>query len=78
MLLKQSDVSLVWPLTSLGFVLTALAAKFILHEQVNFARWCGVGLIVAGAALVSWSERNKPPPAISPAPAGSTTQPRAK
>src|SRR4026209_787757 len=30
-LLKQNDVSLIWPLTSLGFVLTALSAKFILH-----------------------------------------------
>lgn len=60
-LLKRNDVSLIWPLTSLGFVLTALSAKFILHEQVTATRWCGVLLIVAGAALVSWSERGKAP-----------------
>jgi drug/metabolite transporter (DMT)-like permease len=59
-LLKRHDVSLIWPLTSLGFVLTALAAKFLLHEQVSAARWAGVILIMAGAALVSWSEKNKP------------------
>jgi len=48
---------LIWPLTSLGFVLTALSAKFILREHVAGTRWIGVALIVAGAALVSWSER---------------------
>jgi drug/metabolite transporter (DMT)-like permease len=73
-LLKQNDVSLIWPLTSLGFVLTALSAKFILHEQVGGARWIGVALIVVGAGLVSWSEKNKP--VQTPAPAGSTAQPR--
>ena len=69
-LLARADVSLVWPLTSLGFVITALAAKFFLHEHVSGLRWAGVALIVLGAALVSWSERAKappPPPARAPA-----------
>jgi drug/metabolite transporter (DMT)-like permease len=63
-LLKQNDVSLIWPLTSLGFVLTALAAKFILHEHVTGTRWLGVALIVLGAALVSWSEKAGKRPAL--------------
>jgi undecaprenyl phosphate-alpha-L-ara4N flippase subunit ArnE len=58
-LLKRHDVSLIWPLTSLGFVLTALAAKFIRHEEVSLLRWSGVLLIVSGAALVGWSESIK-------------------
>lgn len=61
-LLKRHDVSLIWPLTSLGFVLTALSAKFILNEHVSGTRWLGVALIVMGATLVSWSEKTKPPP----------------
>jgi len=75
-LLKQNDVSLIWPLTSLGFVLTALSAKFILREHVAGTRWIGVALIVVGAALVSWSEKNKP--ARTPAQADSTAQSRAE
>jgi len=59
-LLRKNDVSLIWPLTSLGFVLTALAAKFIRHEDVSALRWGGVVLIVLGAALVGWSEQLKP------------------
>jgi uncharacterized membrane protein len=67
-LLSQRDVSLIWPLTSLGFVLTALSAKLILNEQVSALRWAGVILIVLGAGLVSYSEKAKdatkdPPPA---------------
>src|SRR5437667_7033164 len=71
-LLSQRDVSLIWPLTALGFVLTALAAKFILREEVHWTRWVGVALIVMGAALVSFSEKlkGKPPaPSIRPTPA---------
>ena len=61
-LLSQRDVSLIWPLTSLGFVITALAAKFILNEQITATRWAGVALIVIGAALVSYSEKAKSKP----------------
>jgi drug/metabolite transporter (DMT)-like permease len=56
LLLRQHDVSLIWPLTSLGFVLTTLAARFIRHEEVPSLRWAGVALIVLGAGLVGWSE----------------------
>ena len=67
-LLSQRDVSLIWPLTSLGFVITALAAKFLLKEEVSALRWAGVALIVIGAALVSYSEKAKTkPPESAPA-----------
>ena len=61
-LLSQRDVSLIWPLTSLGFVITAIAAKYILKEEVSALRWAGVALIVIGAALVSYSEKAKTKP----------------
>ena len=70
-LLSQRDVSLIWPLTSLGFVITAIAAKFILKEEVTAMRWAGVALIMIGAALVSYSEKDKPkaPAPVLPGPA---------
>jgi len=72
-LLHGWDVSLIWPLTALGFVLTTLAAKFIRHEEVSSVRWSGVVLIMIGAALVAYSEKLKtpspaPPPAAEPNP----------
>src|SRR5437763_10629110 len=58
-LLARADVSLIWPLTSIGFVLTTAAAKFIRHEDVSTLRWSGVVLVMIGAALVGWSEKQK-------------------
>lgn len=60
-LLSLKDVSLIWPLTALGFVLTALAAKFLKGEDVSNLRWAGVILIVIGATLVGYSETQKKP-----------------
>ena len=73
-LLSQREVSFIWPLTALGFVITALAARFILGEEITALRWTGVALIVVGAALVSWSEKSKasPPDALSTSTATST------
>ena len=70
-LLSQKDVSLIWPLTSLGFVITALAARMVRHEEVSALRWTGVAIIVIGAALVAWSEQTKAKSATPPAPAQS-------
>ncbi len=72
-LLSQKDVSLIWPLTSLGFVITALAARFIRHEEISALRWSGVGLIVVGAALVAWSEQTRTTPPPAPGPGASLT-----
>jgi len=65
-LIGQRDVSFVWPLTAISFILTTLAAQFILHEKVDVIRWSGVALIVLGAAFISYSEHNKEknPPAV--------------
>jgi drug/metabolite transporter (DMT)-like permease len=70
-LLGQRDVSFVWPLTAVSFVMTTLAAKFLLGERVDGLRWSGVALIVIGAMLISYGEYNKQkpaPPATAPAP----------
>jgi len=56
---KGADISFIWPLTSLGFVLTTLAAKFYLREHVSLVRWGGVLLIMFGAALITYSEKTK-------------------
>jgi drug/metabolite transporter (DMT)-like permease len=58
-LLGQRDVSFVWPLTAVSFVMTTLAAQFLLHERVNTLRWSGVALIVLGAALISYGEHRQ-------------------
>jgi drug/metabolite transporter (DMT)-like permease len=65
-LLGQRDVSFIWPLTALSFVMTTLAAQFLLHERVDTFRWVGVALIVIGAAFISYGEHSKPPQVETP------------
>jgi drug/metabolite transporter (DMT)-like permease len=67
-LLTRTDVSFIWPLTALGFVLTTAAARFVLHEQVSGLRWLGVVLIVTGAALITWTENSKTVPSSTEKP----------
>lgn len=63
-LLSWADLSYVLPITSIGYVLTALLSRAFLGEQVSGPRWAGTLLIVAGTALVgSTSVRTTEPEA---------------
>jgi len=52
-LLSWADLSYVLPVTAVGYVLVAVVGKVLLNEQITMKRWAGIGLIVAGVALVS-------------------------
>jgi drug/metabolite transporter (DMT)-like permease len=52
-LLSWADLSYVTPVTSIGYVLTALAGNLFLHEPLSTSRLAAVILITAGVALVS-------------------------
>jgi len=50
--LSQLEVSFMYPLLSLGYVLTAVLASVFIHEEVTLLRWVGILLIVVGCFLV--------------------------
>lgn len=52
-LLSWADLSYVLPVTSIGYVLSALAGKIFNQEHINGWRWAGIALIVAGVLLVA-------------------------
>jgi uncharacterized membrane protein len=52
-LMSWADLSYVLPVTSFGYILTALAGKFVLAEQISGSRWWGTILIFAGMVVVS-------------------------
>jgi drug/metabolite transporter (DMT)-like permease len=58
-LMSKADISLLWPLTGLSFVMATFAAIIFLGEKVSPLRWAGVVLIMLGAALISYSEHLK-------------------
>ncbi|HET9401059.1 MAG TPA: glycosyltransferase, partial [Candidatus Acidoferrales bacterium] len=51
-LLSWQPVSFVLPASALGYVVGAFAAKFILRERVDPARWIGVVLVCIGVVFV--------------------------
>jgi drug/metabolite transporter (DMT)-like permease len=51
--LSWADLTYVLPATSLGYVLLALVARFVLHEQVSPLRWLGIALITGGVGFVA-------------------------
>lgn len=51
-LLSWADLTYVLPVTSLGYVLSALVGHFLLDETITPSRWAGTLLIVAGTVLV--------------------------
>jgi drug/metabolite transporter (DMT)-like permease len=65
-LMTQTDISLLWPLTGLGFVVATVAGAVFLHEYVSSLRWAGVILSMIGAALISASGQAKPTGGATP------------
>ncbi len=51
--LSWADLTYVLPATSIAYVLLALIAKFMLHEQVTPTRWLGTLLISSGVAFAT-------------------------
>lgn len=60
--LSWADLTYVLPATSIGYVIIALIAKFVLHEQVTTARWIGILLITSGVGFIAGG------PALTPLP----------
>jgi uncharacterized membrane protein len=59
-LMSWADLSFVLPITSIGYVLSALMGKFFLAEAISNKRWAGTLLIVAGTILVSFTASRSP------------------
>ena len=55
-LLGMADLSFVVPVSAFGYVLSALAGVFLLHEHVPVRGWLGTVLIMAGAILTGLTE----------------------
>lgn len=53
--LSWADLSFAMPIVSIEVVVNVAVAAAFLGEEVSLARWCGVGLVAAGVALVAGS-----------------------
>jgi multidrug transporter EmrE-like cation transporter len=53
MALSRVPVSIAYPMLSIGYVVSAVAAYFLFGETLGVARWAGIGFIIVGVYLVS-------------------------
>ncbi len=53
--LSRVPVSIAYPLLSIGYVLNALAAWYLLGESLSAQRMAGIGFIIVGVYLVARS-----------------------
>ncbi len=55
MALSRTEVSIAYPMLSIGFALNALLAWWLLGEAVTPVRMAGIGIIIVGVFLVARS-----------------------
>ncbi len=53
--LSRVEVSIAYPMLSIGYVVNALAAWYLFGEAVTMQRWLGIGFIVIGVWLLARS-----------------------
>ncbi len=53
MALSRVPVSIAYPMLSIGYVVSAVAAFFLFGESLGLSRWMGIGFIIVGVYLVS-------------------------
>ena len=60
--LSWEDLSVALPMQALNYVLVAVLAKYILHEEVSALRWGGIALVCIGVMLVTKSSTSDKKP----------------
>lgn len=50
--LSKTELSFVYPLIALGYIVTAILAKIYFGENITTIRWFGILLIIGGAVLI--------------------------
>jgi uncharacterized membrane protein len=54
LLLKAERLSILYPLTSLGYVWVAVLSVMLLKEKMSLPKWLGIAFIIAGIFLISY------------------------
>lgn len=55
MALSRVEVSVAYPMLSIGYVVNAFAAWYLFGEQISLAKLAGIGIIIVGVYIVSRS-----------------------
>jgi uncharacterized membrane protein len=54
---SQRNISFLYPLTALTYVIVALGGRFIFGETISSGRWFGIAIVVLGVAMLQLSAK---------------------
>jgi len=52
---SRRNISFLYPLTALNYVLVSMGGKMFFGEKISAGRWAGIAVVVAGVALLQLS-----------------------
>jgi len=52
---SRRNISFLYPLTALNYVLVGMGGRLFLGEHISTGRWLGIAVVVAGVALMQLS-----------------------
>jgi len=53
--LRHGELSVLYPLISLGYVWVAILSVLVFHETMNLMKLAGIAIIVSGVAVLGWA-----------------------
>lgn len=56
---SKREISYLFPLSALNYVVVALGGKMLFGEAIPSGRWLGIAVVVAGVALMNWLGREE-------------------
>jgi drug/metabolite transporter (DMT)-like permease len=56
---SRHNISFLYPLTALNYVIVSLGAKLLFHESLSAGRCIGIAVVVLGVALLQLSARGE-------------------
>ncbi|HLJ90385.1 MAG TPA: hypothetical protein VKZ53_26490 [Candidatus Angelobacter sp.] len=54
---SQRNISFLYPLTALNYVIVTLGGKFLFGEVIPSGRWIGIGVVAIGVGLLQLSAK---------------------
>jgi drug/metabolite transporter (DMT)-like permease len=55
----KRDISYVYPISALNYVIVVMAGKWVLGESISTGRWLGVLVVMVGVAVLQTSKKDK-------------------
>lgn len=72
--LSKVELSFAYPFLSLAYVMVAVFAYFVFHEDLNALRIAGIGFICIGTVLIAQSGKSSPSAHVNASAAPETIQ----